>query len=194
MGQVYTKMFTFYRLLIITKPVEYPQPYTRGTSKLAPAPGGWTHGWTCPATTFSAGEPLLARMMVLEATTLSRLVERAGRFLCRCTGAAGGCPTVPDPAVTARCRGSPRYITTSRGGQPGLAAPAPSGLYSTWLHRPLGAELSLVCQVCHTGTLALCHHARLSCQICLCPPSGLSSQWLDIGTSGDCMLPVRSPI
>ena len=120
MGQVYTKMFTFYRLPIITKPVEYPQPYTRGTSKLAPAPGGWT----CPATTFSAGEPLLARMMVLEATTLSRLVERAGRFLCRCTGAAGGCPTVPDPAVTARCRGSPRYITTSRGGQPGLAAPA----------------------------------------------------------------------
>ena len=134
MGQVYTKMFTFYRLPIITKPVEYPQPYTRGTSKLAPAPGGWTHGWTCPATTFSAGEPLLARMMVLEATTLSRLVERAGRFLCRCTGAAGGCPTVPDPAVTARCRGSPRYITTSRGGQPGLAAPAPSGLCSQVLY------------------------------------------------------------
>ena len=170
MGQVYTKMFTFYRLPIITKPVEYPQPYTRGTSKLAPAPGGWTHGWTCPATTFSAGEPLLARMMVLEATTLSRLVERAGRFLCRCTGAAGGCPTVPDPAVTARCRGSPRYITTSRGGQPGLATPADHHhvrasalqrlpLYITWLHRPLGAELSLVCQVCqvwHTGTLPPC--------------------------------------
>ena len=89
MGQVYTKMFTFYRLPIITKPVEYPQPYTRGTSKLAPAPGGWTHGWTCPATTFSAGEPLLARMMVLEATSLSSLVERAGRFLRRCTGTGG---------------------------------------------------------------------------------------------------------
>ena len=54
------------------------------------------------------GEPLLARMMVLEATTLSSLVERAGQFLRRCTA--------------------------SRGGQPGLAAPAPSGLCSQVLY------------------------------------------------------------